>query len=74
MARERGRIKAWTARGFGFLVREQTGEEVFVHLSDLERGLNPVPRPGEWVTFQPDVTRKGLKARAVRFDADNQPA
>jgi cold shock CspA family protein len=71
MARARGRIKAWTARGFGFLVLEPTGEEVFVHLSALERGLNPVPRPGQWATFEVDATPKGLKARAVRFEVDS---
>jgi len=65
---EAGTVKWFNAeRGYGFITRNGGGEDVFVHISALERsgltGLNE----GDRVLFDISEGRKGLEAARVRF-------
>lgn len=56
-------------KGFGFVRVTGTKQEYFVHAKDLADGERAWPefREGRQVTFEPDSTPKGLRAREVRF-------
>jgi CspA family cold shock protein len=70
--RRRGRVKRFfSGKGYGFIT-EESGEDVFFHLSDVEsRGL---PSQGQEVEFGITETDRGPRAVNVRFlseeDAD----
>ena len=60
-----GTLKKWNEeRGFGFLVAEVGGQELFVHVSAFPRGGRP-PVVGEALSFEVELDRDGRK-RAVR--------
>lgn len=60
-----GILKKWTAdRGFGFLVPDQGGQELFVHVSAFARD-GRVPTVGEALSFEVEPDKEGRK-RAVR--------
>lgn len=63
--RYRGTLKKWNAeRGFGFIVADDGGQEVFVHISAFPRdGL--LPAEGEVLSFEVQPDRSG-KRSAVR--------
>jgi cold shock protein len=52
-----------SAKGFGFITVEETGEEVFVHVT----GLKDEVRENDKVTFTLEQGRKGLNAVDVRL-------
>ena len=52
-------------KGFGFIAPGEGGNDVFVHVSELERtGLSDL-NPGEKVTFDVEPDQKSGKPRAV---------
>jgi CspA family cold shock protein len=56
-----------TEKGFGFIIRDNGGKDVFVHISALERsGLTALDQ-GDRVTFDIVEGRKGLEAAKVRL-------
>ena len=60
-----GKLKKWNAeRGFGFIVADDGGQDIFVHISAFARdGRQPVE--GEALTFEIEPDRNG-KRSAVR--------
>lgn len=69
MGRETGTVKWFSnERGYGFIERG-TGEDVFVHHSDIEGDGFKTLRAGEAVVFEVVEAEKGPKAeRVVRGD------
>ena len=52
-----------TTKGFGFIKMNETGEEIFVHVT----GLKDEVRDNDEVTFDVEQGRKGLNAVNVRL-------
>lgn len=65
-----GKVKWFdNKKGFGFIVNEPTGEDVFVHhTSILGKGYKTL-REGEVVNFEIIQSMKGLKAQNVQRPA-----
>lgn len=60
-----GHLKKWNAeRGFGFIVADDSGAELFVHISAFVRD-GQIPLVGEALSFEVEPDRDGKK-RAVR--------
>jgi cold shock protein len=61
-----GRVKMWNARrGFGFIGSDAGGEDLFIHVSQMQ-GLEPLK--DDRVEFTPDKGRNGkLCARNVKI-------
>ncbi len=51
-------------KGFGFIVAEDTGEEIFVHISALN---NQVIDKGDQVSFETVNGKKGINAANVQL-------
>lgn len=51
------------AKGFGFIVDNSTGEEIFVHVT----GLTDKIREGDVVTFATERGKKGMNAVDVKI-------
>ena len=68
LVEETGTVKWFNAeRGYGFITRNGGGEDVFVHVSALERsGLTGLSE-GDRVTVDISEGRKGLEAARVRL-------
>jgi cold shock protein len=68
LVEEAGTVKWFNAeRGYGFITRNHGGEDVFVHVSALERsGLTGLSE-GDRVIIDIAEGRKGLEAARVRF-------
>lgn len=63
--RIQGRLKTWNAdRGFGFIVPDNGGQEIFVHVTDYPRH-GGVPTVGERLSFEIALNREGKK-KAVK--------
>lgn len=61
---QRGTVKFFNkSKGFGFIVVDSTGEEIFVHVS----GLVDEVRDGDSVTFNTEKGKKGMNAVNVRL-------
>jgi cold shock CspA family protein len=64
-SRFHGKLTKWNAdRGFGFVVADQGGQELFVHVSAFPRDGRP-PVIGESLSFELELDKEGRK-RAVR--------
>lgn len=64
-SRFHGKLTKWNAdRGFGFVVADQGGQELFVHVSAFPRDGRP-PAIGEPLSFEMELDKEGRK-RAVR--------
>ena len=62
--RQRGQVKWFShRRGYGFIIVEGSGEEIFVHRTDLE-GVYSL-REGQEVEFEIEATPKGPEAVRV---------
>jgi CspA family cold shock protein len=62
--RQRGKVKWFSRqRGYGFIIVESSGEEIFVHRSDLE-GIYSLME-GQEVEFEIETTPKGPEAVRV---------
>ena len=60
-----GSLKKWNAeRGFGFIVADDGGQDLFAHISAFPRD-GQLPTPGERLSFEIEPDRDGKK-RAVR--------
>lgn len=56
---QKGTVKFFNeTKGFGFIVDDANGQEIFVHVS----GLNVEIREGDKVTFETQQGRKGINA------------
>jgi CspA family cold shock protein len=51
------------AKGFGFIVDNETKEEIFVHISGLVDNINE----GDIVTFETEKGKKGMNAVNVKL-------
>jgi cold shock CspA family protein len=67
-----GTLKRWNAeRGFGFVVAEQGGQELFLHVSAMPRD-GWIPVVGEPLSFEIELDKEGRK-RAVRVRRPGVP-
>ena len=58
-----GTVKFYNeTKGFGFIVDDETGKEIFVH----KTGLSETIRDNDRVSFETEEGRKGVKAVNVR--------
>ena len=63
--RYQGKLKKWNdERGFGFIVADDGGQDIFVHVSAFPRDGTP-PADGELLSFEVQPDRDG-KRKAVR--------
>jgi cold shock protein len=61
-----GKVKWFDNRkGFGFIVQEESGRDVFVHHSSIEGQGYKTLKEGETVNFDLIESDKGLKAQHV---------
>jgi cold shock CspA family protein len=69
--RERGQIKKWFERGYGFADIDGTrGSGVFLHVRDFRgytRGNPPTPQVGDRIEMSITQDDKGLRGRDVEF-------
>lgn len=67
-----GTLKKWNAeRGFGFVVSEQGGQELFLHVSAMPRD-GWIPVIGEPLSFEIELDKEGRK-RAVKVRRPGVP-
>lgn len=68
-----GKLKKWNAeRGFGFIVADDGGQDIFVHISAFAR-RGRLPTEGEVLTFEVEPDRNGKRcAVRVRRPGDAQ--
>lgn len=60
-----GKVKRLTDKGFGFIVPEDGGKDVFFHAKDVPNRLFEDLHEGDEVEFETEETPKGLKAIEV---------
>ncbi len=61
---KKGKVKFFNnAKGFGFILDHETGQDVFVHSSGLQDNI----REGDEVTFDVENGKKGLSAVSVKL-------
>lgn len=61
-----GKIKSWlSGRGFGFIESDESGEDIFIHSSDVHGAYDL--KEGQKVKFDVQNTSKGPKAINVRL-------
>ena len=63
----RGTVKWFSEqRGYGFIVPDDGGRDLFVHRSNVELDGYDVLREGNTVVYEPGQGRKGPEATMVR--------
>jgi CspA family cold shock protein len=60
-------------RGYGFIIPDDGGEDVFVHQNNIEMEGFRYLQPDEKVTYELEVGEKGLKAVQVRLSSPRDP-
>jgi CspA family cold shock protein len=61
---KKGKVKFFnTTKGFGFIQEDETGKEIFVHVSGLKSDV----REGDSVTYEETQGKKGLNAVNVQL-------
>lgn len=63
--KERGKVKFWNDRGFGFIKRENSEKDIFFHHSGLD-DPNHNPEQNDEVEFEVVEGDRGLKAIKVK--------
>ena len=64
----RGKVKWYNLeKGYGFIVPDEGGSDVFVHFSTLRRTNIKTLEDGQPVTFEPEPGREG-KPKAVKVE------
>lgn len=64
--RIKGRVKFFdTAKGFGFITRDDGKGDVFVHANELKRSNVDGIEKGEELTFEPEIVQKGTRAKNI---------
>ncbi len=59
-----GKVKFFnTTKGFGFITNDETGEDIFVHVTNLKDKI----QEGDTVTYEAVDGKKGLNAENVRL-------
>jgi len=58
-----------TTRGFGFIVQDGGGPDVFVHISEVERSGMSSLSDGQKVSFEPKMDPKRGKPNATNLKA-----
>ncbi|MDD2878845.1 MAG: cold shock domain-containing protein [Rhodoferax sp.] len=69
--RYEGKVKKWNAeRGFGFILADDSGQDIFVHITAFPRN-GGLPAEGEALSFEVEPDGKGNKhaVRVLRGDA-----
>lgn len=62
-------------RGYGFVKPDEGGSDLFLHISELARGVDPASiKPGTLVSFEEDDNGRGPKAVKVRVLDGPPPA
>ncbi|MEO8581181.1 MAG: cold shock domain-containing protein [Patescibacteria group bacterium] len=61
-----GTIKKLTDKGYGFIVSEELGKDLFFHSKSLVGVTYEELREGDQVTFESEQTQKGLNAINVK--------
>lgn len=57
-----GKVKFYNSnKAFGFIIDNQTGEEIFLHVTGL-KSKGYVPRQDDEVQFETKDTKKGINA------------
>ena len=63
-----GKLKKWNAeRGFGFIMADDGGQDIFVHITAFARDGRQ-PTEGEALTFEVEPDRNGKRSAAQRLD------
>ncbi len=63
-----GKVKFFNAdKGFGFIVPEDGGKDVFVHISAVQRSGLPALLEGQRVSFENEPDKKGKGPKAVNL-------
>ncbi len=61
---KKGKVKFFNmSKGYGFILDEETGQDIFVHVSGLKQDV----REGDVVTYEVSQGKKGLNAVNVRL-------
>lgn len=61
---KKGKVKFFnTSKGFGFIQDNETGQDIFVHVSGLKQDI----REGDMVVFDVTQGKKGLNAINVKL-------
>jgi CspA family cold shock protein len=61
--RRQGTVKAWLPKGFGFIVPDEHGPDVFCHINDLDDA--DALKVGQRVSYEPSQSKDG-RPRAVK--------
>lgn len=62
----KGTVKSFTKKGYGFIVPEKGGKDVFVHHSDIVMDGYRELHEGQQVSFDMVETDKGMAAKNVK--------
>lgn len=63
-----GKVKFFNAeKGFGFIVPDDGGKDVFVHISAVQRSGLPGLAEGQHVSFDSEPDKKGKGPKAVNL-------
>lgn len=69
-----GRVKWFNnAKGFGFIVPEDGGEDIFAHYSTIQMDGYRSLKAGQSVTYEIQQGPKGLHAENIGLADDNEP-
>lgn len=69
-----GKVKWFNnAKGFGFIVPEDGGEDIFAHYSTIQMDGYRSLKAGQQVTYEVQQGPKGLHAENIDLAADDEP-